>query len=306
MSIFNFTKKLLPRIERKTVAEDLRTTEKECINVVMPSWEAAASYFKVNKPGSQNVADLHLSFYRILFEHRRGQKAPSFVFDIVHLLPVLHENISIVQGALEEKVEKDILSNGMTMKAAFILRAASNMSMVTRYMMSLLNYIYAAEAEHFGHGLEPGLEISKAEMKYVEEGFERFVKLFTEYTLPSKDFRSMIESASEVFVNDRTRDAVAGLYADDPIDPFSNFGVSGFVGNPIYRVRLMVARWQNDRYESAKAKKQQLELRLLYLQMQKDEKKDPIVTKEISRLQDRIDSLDKYLHEVETDLDTDN
>ena len=303
MSIFNFVQKLLPRIERSTVAEDLRTTEKECLNVVMPSWAAAEAYFKLNKASSAEAQDFSDLFYRN-FDLRRAMKAPSFISDIARRMPTLHENIVLLQTALDDFLEKDIIADGLTVRSAFVVRAASNVSLVTRYAMALLNYLYTVEAKHHDVSLEPGLEICKAEMKYVDQNFTRFVKLFSEYTIPSKDFKKLLGEIPEVFVNQQAAKAVQGVYGKS-LDPFDQYGVSGFVGNPIYRVRLLIAKWQNDRYESAKAKKQQLELRLLYLQMQKDETTDPVVVNEIKRLQDRIEGYDKYLREVEESVSED-
>ena len=300
MSIFNFVQKLLPRIERSTVAEDLRTTEKECLNIAIPSWNAAETYFKLNKLASPEAEDFTSQFYRN-FDLRKAMKAPNFVSDIARRVPVIHENIVILQAALDEFLEKDIIADGLTVRSAFVVRAASNMSLITRYLMALLNYLYMVEAKHYDVSLEPGLEICKAEMKYVEQNFVRFAKLFSEYTIPSKDFKKLVGEIPEVFVNQATQQAVAGLHGGS-LDPFEKYGVSGFVGNPIYRVRLLIAKWQNDRYESAKAKKQQLELRLLYLQMQKEEKSDPVVINEIKRLQDRIEGYDKYLRDVEESI----
>ena len=300
MSIFNFVQKLLPRIERSTVAEDLRTTEKECLNIAIPSWNAAETYFKLNKLASPEAEDFTSQFYRN-FDLRKAMKAPNFVSDIARRVPVIHENIVILQAALDEFLEKDIIADGLTVRSAFVVRAASNMSLITRYLMALLNYLYMVEAKHYDVSLEPGLEICKAEMKYVEQNFVRFAKLFSEYTIPSKDFKKLVGEIPEVFVNQATQQAVAGLHGGSLV-PFEKYGVSGFVGNPIYRVRLLIAKWQNDRYESAKAKKQQLELRLLYLQMQKEEKSDPVVINEIKRLQDRIEGYDKYLRDVEESI----
>lgn len=302
MSIFNFVKKLLPRIERSTVAEDLRTTEKECVNVAIPSWEAASVYFKLNKPASDEAREMHALFYRNFSDHNHASKSPTFVMDINRLLPTLHGNIVSLQAMLDQYLEKDILAEGLTMRAAFVMRASSNVSLVTRYLLALLNYLYTVEAKHFDTSLEPGLEITKAEMRYVEQNFVRFVKLFTEYTVPAKDFKKLLDTMPDVFINSQTEGAISGLHHSSTLDPFAKYGISGFVGNPIYRVRLVIAKWQNDRYESAKAKKQQLELRLLYLQMQKDETKDPSVINEITRLQNRIEGYDKYLREVEESI----
>ena len=302
MSIFNFVKKLLPRIERRTVAEDLRTTEKEADGIVMPAWDAAATYFKINKLSSDEAHEMAMLFYRN-FDLRGASKSPNFIQDIERRLPVMHKNIKFLQNVLDTQLEADILTDGLTVRSAFVLRSASNLSLITRYMLALLNYLYTVEAKHFDVSLEPGLEICKAEMKYVDANFVRFVKLFSEYTVPLED---IVGKLPDIFLSKQAENAVKGSIASNSVDPFSQSGVSGFVGNPIYRIRLIYAKWQNDRYESAKAKKQQLELRLLYLQMQKDETTDPIVVKEIERLQARIEGHDRYLREVEESVSEDN
>ncbi len=305
MSIFNFVKKLLPRIERSTVAEDLRTTEKELLNIAIPSWDAAADHFKINKPQSDVFADLSLSFYRN-FNLNKAAKSPNFVLDISRRLPNLHANVVHLQSILDKHLEKDIIGGGLTVKGAFILRAASNISLVSRYLLALLNYLYTVEAKHRNTELDPALEIAKAEMQYVDRHFALFTKLLSDYSVSPNDFKELLATRPDVFVNDQTRDAVEGLYGRNKIDPLDQQGIAGFVGNPIYRIRLVIAKWQNDRYESAKAKKQQLELRLLYLQMQKEERQDPTVAKEIERLQARIENYDRYLREVEESVAEDH
>lgn len=301
MSIFNFVEKLLPRIERSTVQEDLRTTEKECINVAMPAWDAAATHFKINKLASDDALGMSQQFYRS-FDMRRAAKSPNFIMDIARRTDAFHKNVVVLQGRIDELVERDIITDGLTMKNAFAIRAASNMSLVSRYLLALLNYIYTVEAEKHDVHLDPALEISKAELKYVENNFERFVKLYSEYTMPSDEFNTLLGSLPEVYINEKTKSAVTSMYGTNKMDPFEQYGVSGFVGNPIYRIRLKIAQWQNDRYESARAKKQQLELRLLYLQMQKDGNQDPTVANEIERLQGRIEGYDRYLREVEESI----
>lgn len=295
--IFKFAKQLLPRIDRATVEEDLRITEKECVNVVRPSWDAAATFFKLNKPTSQEADEMSLTFYRN-FDLRKAGKSPNFILDIAKRVPALHDNVVLLQSVIDDHLQKDIITEGLTVQSAFVLRAVGNISLVTRYLLALLNYLYTVEAAEHDTALEPGLEISQAEMKYVERNFELFVKLFSTYTQPTKDFEALLGAAPKVFINDSSAQAVSGLYGKG-FDPMETIGLAGFIGNPIYKIRLIVAKWQNDRYNSAKDKKQQLELRLLYLQMQKNEKVDPGVVKEIERLQMRIENYDRYLREVE-------
>ena len=290
MSLMSFVKKLLPRIERSTVAEDLRITEKEVNTVNMPSWAAAAVHFKVNRPVSPKVKDLTTAFYRNF--KPQGGKAPTLFSEISKVLPWLLANIQTIERRLDQVVEKDIIPDAITAKAAYLVRAAGHMSMISRYLGSLLNYLYAAEAEHMGHGPVPGLEIAKAERLQVEKNFELFAKLLNQYARDPKQFEKTVISLPEIYVSQEAEAGVTALYQGQGIDPLEQVGVAGFVGSAIYSFRMVIARWQQDRYEASVAKKQQLEMRLLYLQMQANGEEDPTVENEIRILQDRIEKLE--------------
>lgn len=299
MSMFDFIKKLLPSIERSNVEEDLRTTEKELSSVSMPSWDAAAIHFKSNKIISTEVKFLEKNFYTIV-NIPQGRRNPTFVSEIAKLIQPLHQNTVKLQAEITDKMDKVILRDGLTVRTTFLLRSASNISMVSRFLLSLLNYIYTKEAQARGEAVIPALDISKAEARYIEENFVKFAKLFSQYTIDPDDFGKLLGEMPDSYINDKTKSVLSGVLGS--FDPFAKTGMSGFAGSPIYALRLMVAEWQHNRYESAKAKKQQLELRLLYLQNQAENKNDPVIEREILRLQDRIEKIDRKIHETEEDI----
>ena len=301
MQILNFIKKLLPRIERSTISEDLRTTEKELSKVAIPSWTSASEHFRIAKPKSSEMLRFQSLFYQH-FDLRRAVKSFSFVEDIARRLSNLLVNVTFLQSILEDEMDKDLITQGMTMRHAYILRSASNMSMVSRYLLSLLNYLYMVEAREREEVPNENLSIAKAEIAYVEKHFATFVQLFSQYAQDPETFRVTLESMPTALVNEKTRGVLQAMLAASTKDPLEELGMAGFVGNPIYSVRLLIAQWQNERYESAKSKLKQLELRLAYLEMQEKGKSDPIVEREIAILQDRIEKLDYKIRETDHEL----
>lgn len=301
MEILNFVKKLLPRIERSTVAEDLRTTEKELSKVALPAWKAARDYFKISKIQSDDVKGMQVRFQQY-FNYQRANKGINFISDIEARLEFLLKNCQELQVVVDTTLEKDIITQGVTLRSAYLIRSAANISLVSRYLLSLLNYIYMAETRHRDNELSPSLEISKAEVRYVEDNFIRFVKLFSEYTQDPEQFKKKISELPEIYVNDRTKDMIKSMMDTHEVDPLEPSGLAGFIGNPIYAIRLQIAQWQNERYESAKAKKQQLELRLIYIQSREKGRNDPTIEREIEILQNRIERYDAYIHETEEKL----
>lgn len=301
MGILDFIKKLLPRVNRSDIADDLRTTEKEMTKIVMPSYQQAADAFRTIKLQSVEVESLQAVF-SANFKANRHSSAKNFIIDINIRLKNLLENMTYVSTLLDTVVDKDIITSGLTTRSAFVLRSASNMSFLSRYMLSLLNYIYTVEAISRDVEVEPSIEISKAEVKYVENKFHAFVKLFAQYSAEPEEFKKLYEAIPDLIANERTNKMLAAMLESKEADPLASTGYSGFVGSPIYTVRLAFAQWQNSRYESAKAKKQQLEFRLLYLENQAKNRKDPALMNEIQRLQDRIEKLDYQLAETDTEL----
>ena len=301
MGILDFIKKLLPRVNRSDIADDLRTTEKEMTKIVMPSYQQAADAFRTIKPQSVEVESLQAVF-SANFKANRHSSAKNFIIDINIRLKNLLENMTYMSTLLDTVVDKDIITSGLTTRSAFVLRSASNMSFLSRYMLSLLNYIYTVEAISRDVEVEPSIEISKAEVKYVENKFHAFVKLFAQYSAEPEEFKKLYEAIPDLIANERTNKMLAAMLESKEADPLASTGYSGFVGSPIYTVRLAFAQWQNSRYESAKAKKQQLEFRLLYLENQAKNRKDPALMNEIQRLQDRIEKLDYQLAETDTEL----
>lgn len=300
IGILDFMKKLLPRLDRSAVAEDLRATLKELDKAVIPSYESGAEVIRVLKPEAIEVKNLQA----VYAANTKGSRVTqNFIIDIAKKLANLRANAEMVADVLEKVVDKDIITQGMTTRAAFVIRAAGNISFVSRFMLSLLNYVYTKEAEAKDSALEDALLISPAECKFIEKNFLAFTKLFDRYSEDPESFRRMYDSILDVVVNDRTNRMLTSMLESKEADPMGSTGFSGFVGSPIYTIRLAFANWQNDRYESAKAKKQQLELRLLYLENQQKNRQDPALTQEIQRLQDRIEKLDYRLTETDKELD---
>lgn len=298
MSLFNFVKKLLPRIQRSVVVEDLRVTDKELASIIEPSWQAAGVYFKLNKPESKALKNMETLYYTHC--KVRGPKQPTFINDIALRLTNLRTNLTYIQNNIDKVVDKDILAEGMTAKAAFMVRSTGHIALLSRYLGSLLNFIYTVEAEHLDQHLNPELQISKSERIYIDRNFENFCKMMSKYTADPKDWEATVERMPEIYMGSANEQGAVGFYKGMEVDPLEQVGLSGFVGTAIYSVRMVFARWQQDRYDSAVAKKQQLELRLLYLQMrQQNEEGDATLENEIRILQDRIENLDNRIREEE-------
>lgn len=301
MKIIDFVRALLPRIEKDKLLEDMRVTIGELDQVVIPSYQSSADYFKQHKLQANDSKDLSDSFYRNY--DRRGGKQASFINEIALVMPNVKQNAAYVQKLIEELMEHDIINEGLTAKKAILVRAAEMFSFVSRYSVDLLNYVYVQEANEAGADVEESLQLCPAAVKHVTVHIAKFAAILSDYGIPNTEFDKLISNVPDVIVNSKTVNSIKGLYKEIDIDPFSSSYIVSFTGNPIYHIRLMIAEWQANRYKSQKEKKKMLELRLLHLKLSQEKKSNPKIQQEIEYIQGRVDRIERYLKDVEESLD---
>lgn len=301
MKLVDVVKAFLPHIDKNQVIEDLRVTSGELDNFVIPSYKHGVDFFKTNKLKSTKSQSLSDIFYRN-FDMQGGSKQPSVIGEVAKRLPFIKENTDYILKIAEELYERDIINEGLTAKKAVVLRAAGNLSFVSRFSIDLLNLLYVNEAIEVNAEIEESMQLSPASIKHVETNIAAFARLVSDYGIPNKKFSSIILETPDIIINSKTESAVRGLYNEQDIDRFSNVFKSGFTGNPIYHIRLVVAEWQSSRYKANKDKKKMLELRLLHLKLLNEKKNDAKLEQEIEYIQSRVDKISRYLTEVEESI----
>ena len=301
MKLFEYVKGLMPHIEKSRVTEDLRITSAELDQVAIPSYRVAAEHFKSSKMRSKANQSITTDFYRAF--KGQGSKRSNLADEIYARLPDVLENVAYITDQVETILERDVIREGLTAKKVSLIRAAEGMSYISRYSVDLLNYLYINESAELGTETDDALALSPAQIRHVEHNITRFAQLFTDLGVPNTVLAKIILAVPDVIINDRTSSGLQGLYREVELDPLSAGYMTGFVGNPIYHVRLIVAEWQASRYKANKDKKKMLELRLLHLKMAQDRRSDPKLDQEIEYLQGRIDRIARYMTEVETSLE---
>lgn len=301
MKLLNFVKALLPRLEKDNILEDLRITISELDNVVYPAYQSASEYFKSNKFQSDANQKLSITFYRS-FNNNKVIRQSNMVGDIYKRLQFIKENAVYVSSQIEELFERDIIADGLTAKKAILIRTAEIISFISRFSSDFLSYLYVNEAVQLNADVEDSLRLSKEKMDFIEKNLSKFSAALSDLGIPNKDFTKIILEVPELNVGGKFSHAVAGVYKETDIDPISTGFINGFTYNPIYHIRLTIAEWQAGRYKANKDKKKMLELRLLHLKLQQENKNDSKLEQEIIYIQSRIDKLERYINTVEKEL----
>jgi len=302
MKILDFVHSLIPGLQKNQIAEDLRITISELEEVVTPSYRFASEYFKSNKLKSDANKALSETFYRN-FDTLGSSKQPSFVGDVYRRLEFLKENAVYLRNLVETDFDELTVSEGMTARKVAVVRAVSAVSFISRFSTDLLNLAYVNESVHLNAELSEEMSLPPAAVKHVERNMIYFATVLSDYGIPNKDLSKIIMTLPEVIVNQKTESTLKGLYSEKQLDPFRSAYIPGFTGSPIYHIRMLVAEWQSSRYKSSKDKKKTLELRLLHLKLQNENKADPKIQQEIDYVQGRVDKLERYLKSVEESVE---
>lgn len=293
MRLSDFISSILPRLRKDEVLEDLRITAGELANVVTPAYVDANKYLKSSKFDSPEAQEAIKTFYR---NYKADRTNKNIVVEIHDRLPNLLKNLQFVSDQNDDLLERDILKDGLTAKKAILLRAAEQLSFISRYSIDLLNYLLVVETLKKGGQAERAAPIIE---KKLIDNVVNFGRLLAVYGKDPEDFVEVFDTLPEVVVNEKTYAALAAAYSADKLDPMETLLMSGFEANPIYHIRLVVAEWQADRYKVYKDKKRMLELRLLQLKMLDDKNPDPKIEREIEYIQNRIEGLEFKMAKME-------
>ena len=305
MKLFEYISKLLFNTKKADVSEDLRITAVELDNIAMPSYRAANEHFKVNKLSSKEAKKIADQFYDSL-RNLKGPKQASLAGDIERRLAFVKDVAEYLGTQVDKLMESNSVREGLTAKKAILIRAAESVSFISRYSIDLLNYLYSVEAIDNDRQADDTLRLAPDTIAFVQRNISRFAALLSDYGIPLDDFKKIIGEVPDVFVNKDTVGAIVSGLDEKSVDPFNGSLMSGFVGNPIYHFRLVIAVWQDKRYKANKEKKAMLELRLLHLQMQQEKKNSPELEDQIAYNRARVDKIEREMRYVEETLEDGN
>lgn len=298
--IVEYIKSLIPQVDKDQIIEDLRVTETELQETVIPAYADAAAFFSKDKFKSRENEKIDREVRSLL---KARSRSATFITDFHVMLEAVLRNIEVVTKLVNQEMGRDVVTDGISSRKVTLMRASEHMSYVSRFALDLLNLVYLNEASELGTDTRE-IGLSPAEMARAKGCISNLTRLLESYSIDPKDFEKKIDHAPDIVIGKTDNDDVEALYTDSDLDPISSPMVSGFVGNPIYHVRMVVAEWQAKRYKASQDKKKVLELRLLHLNLLKSQNgSNPNLEKQIAYNQQRVAKIDRYLAEVEADLE---
>ena len=293
MLMLKFVKSLLPKFGKDRLQEDINLVQTEIQNTVIPAYESAAS--ALAKLQSKEAKD----FERQWFSNVKQAKRTNLVTSIKDRLSVILDSVSMLEKVSETEFESEVVTAGLTVRKATIVRLVEVGGFVSTYAMRFLNYLYVLETSELKDGeqyiknnLTPG------EINLLKNHFFEFCVAVNAMARDKRQLEKVLTEVPEILVSDRG-EAALKVFGEAKVDPTGVFRVKGFTYNPIYHIGLIIAERQANRYKLAKELKSILELRLVNLQQIRSGNPEANVDREIEMVQSRIDALDEKIRKDE-------
>lgn len=303
-NIFSFIKKILPSFSRGDLESDLELSISYLKDISIDTYSRLESILGVAKITAPKAKKLTDEFYKNLFlKDSKIRLSPNknFGTDVNLFLKNIKINGEWLLSELNKHLSDTVITSNLSAKKAFFLRAVGHYSFMGKFSSDLANYIYIFETLEVNKDLDDSYKLTKIQEKNIENNIWIFARLLSAYGQPLDKFKDNISNISEITIP-KEADAASGLYESANVDFINNIS-SGFIGSPIYQIRLIFAQWEAERYKELKDKKKLLELRFLHYKLLKERgETDVNMEKELSYLQKRITDVDYKLSKMDEEV----
>lgn len=304
-NITSFIKALMPSINKTDLEADMEVSLKAVDSAIDSFINLKSIYsnhgFK-NKLTKDLITSFNKEFKDTVHKVKVVNTVESFFTDQITLLNNVRLNGNYLLKELGDLSNEVIVTQALTLFKANLIRSVGHYFFLTRNALDIANLIYVYEAQ------AAGLSISKDAMPSPKQ-IERVIKtiwiqarVMSVYGEEHNLLGENLGNISKVAVPTDKIEEVIASFSPSKIDIFNNLP-SGFVGSPIYTVRLIFAQWEAERYQALKDKSKLLELRYIHLQMLKEQGlADSGVEKEIAFIEKRAKDIDYKLAKMEEDV----
>lgn len=303
LNLIGFVKSLLPSFQKSDVEADMEISL-EHIPVIIENYSSLGVVIKDAPIQNKQSKDLLKTIYKDLDKAKvKLSRNNNIGQDMVTLMSNTKVNGDLILKEISDSINDTIMSQALTAYKINLLRCVPHYYFITRYALDLLNFLYIKEIEHAKLETGKGYAINKKQEEFLVKNAWMFSRLISLYGSDPDNFKKQSESLSDVTIPKDAVEEVIQQFSSDKLDIFNNLP-NGFIGSPIYSIRLVFAQWEADRYRSLKNKRKLLELRLLHLKLQKEQGvSDSNIESEIIYLQQTVTDMDFKLTKIEADLE---
>ena len=268
-------------IKKSKVAEDLVSTRSMLVETIIPSLELTLASADDVTVGRELKSTLEFLYKSMKLSGGAGFK--TVVNGLLSISKEMNDNIPDLQDAIESVLPEYITDTTTTAKMTGVLGTVSNFNSMTMFLMDLNLYIlYKATDENMYY---------KKKSDDIKLMVPTFASNYRRYAGEIKDTIKSIDKLSDAEIGDPDSFHMSASRND------SNFNLptNGFIGNPIYYIRLWMVDIDLNKLDILRDKKKLVELKLLDLKATSEGKPNPKIQKQIEYYEDKLAGLERKI-----------
>ncbi len=294
MSLITYLKSLTRTIGKEDIFEDIRITQKEIGEKLIPLFADANMYFKANPFKSEEIQSLNNQFMKTIGKGERYKDMFGYICD---KLPLLNANLDALSVMIDKSLSMKLVTQTASIRQAVLIKDLDLISFASIYSFKLLLFTYYHESKARGKGDYDDISMPVPLIKVIISNISIYGAIFKSLAVSPEKFSENLADLKDLPITEENVIALREL-KDSDVTGVADLEPVGFDGSPIFHFRLMVAEWQADRYKLNQETKKYLELKLLNLKM-KDTGGDAKLEKEIEYTASRINKLEYALAKAE-------
>lgn len=298
MFLARYLQSMLPSFSKSRIQSDLNNLKTELSSTTLPPMRTMVDTLTQKKFHADWCNDVDAQFREKSPIKYRGL----FLNGLFEILQRMEKNIPLIEGLIDEYYSDNILRDAMTVMQVNILQYLETMTFVTQYSRRLANMVVTIELETLQKVEE--YSFTPAEMQWLTRNREDFFTGLNIVSSEKTQLDGIFRKIPEAVVNENNVNTVTASLGSTRADPFGFSLISARL-NPIYHIGMLVAEWQTDRINAAKAEKQALEFKLLAYKTlaaedaSKGKAIDIGLQKKINYVQQQVDDLKFKLDKME-------
>lgn len=284
MKFLDYIKTLLPVFSKDNITKSCELTQASLSQHTIPAYSTAETLWKGQKFKSTEAKDYVAYYERSVGINRSEGFIGSIHSALVNGLTILNALNDDTKTTYSDK-EANI---SMTYLKTTVIRLIEACEYANTYSRRLLNYIYYVETAVVDD--DNSAPLSPAEIKWIKDGFMDFCLSIKMMKMDVKVIRAHLENLPNATITELTEKTFSSTVGLGKLDPFQLRHLSART-NPFYLFGMWEAEMQAEKYKTAKAELELLQLRKYNLEKQQSKEPDAKLEKEISYMQNRVSGL---------------
>lgn len=301
MNIFDYVKKVAKNVGRPQVLVEINVTRDELNNTTLTLLNNSLDWLRKNDGNLQSNTYRRDRDELIKDFGRSGYLRPSNPFDMLQKsLTNANEVLNFVEAYFQKNLTEDVTAASITIAKANVFQLLDLVAFSTRYARCWLELILSAETNHRSM-LESEISLTPLQIKFLNENRDAFGRAISVLATPVKEIEKLIDGIPEIVIAEANPKALMATQGDKRIDPL-RFNLIQSKADPIYLISMVISDYQVQRYKVAKEEQEMLELRILRLKRQLENKDDPKLSAILEKREAQLDKVRGKLNRMENDL----